>query len=373
MLSLLHILLLSFHLICMNVASGAPLVCIWLEWKLRGKEKNAARSAADYLARMAVLTLVAGSLLGLAMGLLLWTPEYATLWTKRLGHKMHWGGLELIFSLVILAGYWLWRSKSAVSGIWGVLGKTALLLFASTNLLYHFPPLFLIAGKLAQGVQQSTESVQGKVFVQEMLSGEIPALWVHFSLASLAMAGIMLLGLALRMGRRGAPAEDVSRVAIWGGYWGLVPSLVQLPVGLWVMSALSPGSQSRIMGSSGAATVCFLAGIVAALWLLRELVSIAMGESARSNLIRAMTAMVVVVLLMTGTHYFSKERTEDLLKSAIGFWPIAVVDGDCPIARATKNPRGAPRGQVNQQMVREAIRTSCPRPANPTDGPCAGN
>ena len=214
----------------------------------------------------------------------------------------------------------------------GVIGKTALLLFASTNLLYHFPPLFLIAGKLADGNEASTEPVKGKLFVQEMLSGEIPALWVHFTFASVAMAGIMLLGLALRMGRRGAPPEDTQRVAIWGGYWGLVPSLLQLPVGLWVMSTLPTGFQSRIMGSSGSATVFFLAGIVAALWLLRELVSIAMGETARSNLIRAMSAMVVVVVLMSGTHHFAKDKTIDLLK-----WVMMGVD--------EKNPRGKPRGR----------------------------
>jgi hypothetical protein len=314
MLQLFHILLLSLHLICMNVASGAPLACLWLEWKLRSKSDGAAKSAADYLAKMSVLTLLAGSLLGLVMGLMLWTPEYAAVWTKRLGHKMHWGGLELLFSLFILGGYWLWRKKSAASGVAGVIGKSTLLLFASTNLLYHFPPLFLIAGKLADAQEANLEPVERKMFVQVMLEGEIPALWVHFTFASLAIAGIMLLGLALRMGRRGAPAEEVSRVAIWGGYWGLIPSLFQLPVGLWVMSALPPASQSRIMGSSGLATVFFLAGIVAALWLLRELVSIAMGETARGNLIRAMSAMVVVVVLMTGTHQCAKEGASDSTK-----------------------------------------------------------
>lgn len=314
MIQLLQILLLSVHLICMNVASGAPIVCIWLEWKSRRNPDGATRAAADYLASMAVLTLVAGSLLGVVMGWLLWTPEYADVWMKRLSHKMHWGGLELLFSLAILAAYWAWRKRAGVSGLTGTLCKTALLLFASTNLLYHFPPLFLIAGNLRDGGQAGTDPVRGELFVQQMLSGEIPSMWVHFTFASLAMAGIMLLGLALRMGRRGAPAEDVSGVAIWGGYWGLIPSLLQLPVGLWVISSLPPGSQSRIMGSSGLATVFFLSGIVAALWLLRELVSIAMGETARSNLIRAMSAMVVVVVLMTGTHQFAKARAEDLLK-----------------------------------------------------------
>jgi hypothetical protein len=314
MLSLLKILLLSLHLICMNVASGAPLVCVWLEWKLRKNKDAAAKAAANYLATMTVLTLVAGSLLGLAMGLLLWTPEYASVWTKRLSHKMHWGGLELLFSLAILAGYWVWRKRAAASSMTGALCKTALLLFASTNLLYHFPPLFFVAGRLADSNKASIEPVRGQLFVQAMLAEEIPALWVHFTFASLAMAGIMLLGLALRMGRRGEPGEEVSRVAIWGGYWGLIPSLLQLPVGLWVISALPPNSQSQIMGSSGTATVLFLSGIVAALWLLRELVSIAMGETARGNLIRAISAMVVVVVLMTGAHHFAKGRAQDPLK-----------------------------------------------------------
>src|SRR4051794_10513994 len=91
---LLQIPLLSLHLICMNVAAGAPLVCIWLEWKLRRKNDDVAKAAADYLAAATLVTLVAGSLLGLVMGWLLWTQEYAAIWTERLSHKMHWGALE---------------------------------------------------------------------------------------------------------------------------------------------------------------------------------------------------------------------------------------------------------------------------------------
>ena len=78
---MIHVLLLSLHLICMNVASGGPLACIWLEWKLRGKEDGTAKGAADYLAKMGVITLLAGSLLGLVMGLMLWPQEDAALWT----------------------------------------------------------------------------------------------------------------------------------------------------------------------------------------------------------------------------------------------------------------------------------------------------
>jgi hypothetical protein len=340
MLQFVHILLLSLHLICMNVGSGAPLLCAWLEWKLRNDKtssEGAARQAADYLAAMTVLALVAGSLLGLVMGIMLWTPEYSAVWTKRLSHKMHWGGAELLVSLGVLGGYWFWRKRSRGGSMASAICRIFLLLFASTNLLYHFPPLFFVAGKLADGKDAGGQAVQGKVFVQEMLSGEIPALWVHFTLASLAMAGVMLLGLALRLRRQGAPEEEAARVAIWGGWWGLVPSILQLPVGLWVMTALPAASQSRIMGSSGVATVFFLAGIVAALWLLRELVSIALGETSRGNLIRAMSAMVLVVFLMTGTHQCAKDGAEDTLKSMM---------------TAQKNPR-EPSSRVSEFLAQK--------------------
>ena len=56
-----------------------------------------------------------------------------------------------------------------------------------------------------------------------------------------------------------------------------------------------------------------------------------MGETARSNLIRAMSAMVVVVVLMTGTHQFAKDRSEDLLKRAM----------------TSKTTREEPRGLVD--------------------------
>lgn len=303
---LIYIPLLSLHLICMNVACGAPLLCIWLEWKARKLDAQAA-AAANYLAAAGVMSLLAGSMLGLLMGWLMWTPQYASIWTERLAHKMGWGALEFLFSLGLMAGYWLWRKKRAASSVASCIYKTVLLLLASTNLLYHFPPLFLIAGRLVESAPTSGE-VKGRIFVREMLSGEVPALWIHFTLASLAMGGIMLLGLALRMARRGGDAEAARRVAMWGGYWGLVPSILNLPVGLWVIASLKPSMQGRIMGGSSLATIFFLAGIVAALWLLRDLVAIAMGETARQNLIRAMSAMVVVVVLMTGAQQLAKER-----------------------------------------------------------------
>lgn len=308
--ALLQTLLLSLHLLCMNVAAGAPLVCIWLEWRQRSKDAGAvpARQAADYLAGGAILAMLGGIGAGLCMGWLLWTSSYAELWTSRLGYKLFWGVLELAFSLVLQVGYWLWRRYGSGTGPAAAITKSVLLLLNATNLLYHFPPLFLIAGRVAASGTSGGEELRGRAFRQEMLLEEVPSLTVHFTLASLAVTGILLLGLALRLRRQGGSEEQVLPLAVWGGRWALLPSLLQLPVGLWVLASVSRTMQGRLMGQDALATCCFLGGLVAALWLMRELVPIALGEMQRGQLLRAMVGMVIVVILMTAAHQAAKQN-----------------------------------------------------------------
>src|SRR5687768_14198127 len=74
-----QILILSAHLLCMNVASGAPLIGIWLEWRAR-RGDSLSDGIARYLAAAALVSLIAGSGLGLALGWLFWTPDYTQLW-----------------------------------------------------------------------------------------------------------------------------------------------------------------------------------------------------------------------------------------------------------------------------------------------------
>jgi hypothetical protein len=131
-----------------------------------------------------------------------------------------------------------------------------------------------------------------------MIVGETPALSVHVALASIAVGGVLLLGLALRWLRQGDVAA-AGRIAICGGRWSLAATLVQLPVGLWTLTALSPPAQARLMGSSAIGLLLFIGSLTAALWLTRELASVALGETARPVLIRSMAALLITVLLMT--------------------------------------------------------------------------
>ncbi|HUE71695.1 MAG TPA: hypothetical protein VMP01_12485 [Pirellulaceae bacterium] len=307
MLEILFILLLSGHLMLANVAAGGPLVCIWLEWKARGNRDPLASQAADYLATWSLGSLLGGAVVGVLLGAMLWNDAYRDLWMERLGHKARWAIGEFGVSLAVIAGYWLWRkarpgASAAVAAV-----RMFLLVFTSTNLLYHFPPLFLVAARLSDA-GASGPAVTPALFRQEMARGEVASLSTHFTLASLAMVGVLLLGLALRHQRRGGSDEEYGRLARWGGWIGLVPSLLQLPVGLWVLGTISATMQSRLMGSHLLATGCFLLGLLGALWLMRELAAIALGERERSQLIRVMALMVAVVVLMTAGQQLARVR-----------------------------------------------------------------
>jgi hypothetical protein len=220
---------------------------------------------------------------------------------------LHWGAAELVFSL-LLAGLYAWlvgRSGGLSRG--ARFGRGAIALLNGTNLLYHFPPLFLVASQLHAAGQTSGEVIRGAAFRQLLTSGATPALVVHIGFASLAVAAVMLLGMALRTGRQGDSAA-ASQFALWGSRWSLAASLVQLPVGLWTLATISTWEQSRLMGNDVLATVLFLAAMLSVFWLLRELATVALGEITRGAMIRAMSAMLVVVGLMAAMQQAASPR-----------------------------------------------------------------
>lgn len=293
-------LMLAIHLICVNVAAGGPVVAAWLDWRSRNGDAAAAR-AAKMLAASAIVAFLLGGLFGFAVGWLKWTPDYASLWLGRLRYKLDWGVAELLFSLLLMIGHWLWLPGNIAKSNWrrwAFATRTAIALLTTTNLLYHFPPLFSVAARLHAAGEINGPPARGALFRQWMFSGETPPLSVHVGLASLAMAGMMLILMASRWMNGAADAEK-SRVAIWGAWWALAATLLQLPVGLWMLMMLPAGVQSRLMGSDTIATLAFLTAILAVLWLMRDLANLALGDTTRASLVRSLMAMGIVILLMT--------------------------------------------------------------------------
>ncbi|WP_254507235.1 hypothetical protein [Anatilimnocola floriformis] len=309
----LEILLLAVHLMCMNVACGAPLVSLWLEWKDRRGDAIAPQ-AARYLAASSVIALLVGMGLGLVLGWLRWTPEYAEVWRVNLASKLEMGIYELIASGSLLVVYWIWRSWAVLPTRRGYLGRSMLLFLAASNLLYHFPPILIIAGKLAERSFPAdvviVGDLKGGAFRRLVAVDEIPALTAHFALASVAMAGVMLLGLALRRQKSDEDPRGMKRIAAWGSWSALLATGLQLVVGLWLLATTPQDSQALLTGSAVLPTACLVTSLILVAWLLRELSTIALDEPTRGSMIRAMIAMTFVILLMTAARKLSRPAVE---------------------------------------------------------------
>jgi hypothetical protein len=310
----LDILVLTAHFLCVNLASGGPLVGAWLDWRgVRGD--GAAARAAVTLARSSLVALVAGAALGLVLGLLRWDTNYRQLWVGPLSYKMHWAAVEAVFSLVLLLGWWLYLPGYAGGKRWATLTRGLVAVLASTNLLYHFPFLFSVAAHLHSRGYDASERINGAAFRRLMVLEETPALAVHVVLASLAVAGVATILVALREESAGGP-EARDRLARYGAWWALAPSLLQLPVGLWTLTALPADAQSRIMGDSGLAILVFLAAIGSSLWLMGDLAHVAFGETHRSRLRRVVAAMLTTVALMTAMQQQARGFPQAVQKSS---------------------------------------------------------
>jgi hypothetical protein len=261
-----------------------------------------------YLARWSIAGLLAGGALGVVVAWLKWDAAYGSLWLGPLHYKLHWAGVEAIFSLVLMIGWRLSLPGRAGGSNWAMAARGLVAVLAATNLLYHFPVLFAVAARLAEAGETSGERIGGAVFRQLMIEGETPAVAVHVVLASVAVAGGMLLGLSLRRLRRGDEA-GAARIARWGGWWSLAPSVLQLPVGVWTLTTMPAAAQAQLMGESAAGILLFVAAVVAALWLINELAHLSMGEFSRSILVRAMSAMLITVVLMIAMQQQARQHT----------------------------------------------------------------
>jgi hypothetical protein len=290
-------LVFALHLLCVNVASAGPLVAVLFEW-LEGRGNRLAGEAGRYLVGWSVGLLIPGGLLGVIIGWQFWSPEYRQV-LGRLSSKVHFGGWELVFSLALmLLHLWWWRARPQATG-WQRGLRIFVAILASTNLLYHFPTLFAVIETTVTN-QPAGDAISSSEFRSIIARQAILARVAHFVLAAIAMCGITLLGYALRLGRKKADAGDVQRVAAWGAQIALVPTLAQLPVGLWLAASLDSHLQSAVSGNDPLCTTLLLASIAVSIWLLQVLAGIAIGDSERSRLIRAMALMVLVVTMMSG-------------------------------------------------------------------------
>lgn len=282
----------AVHLLLVNVASGAPIVAMWLEWKAyRGDE--AAEAARRLLARSGLYALLAGGLIGGVAFVLIWDDRTISAMDS-LASKIKYGVVEYLFSLVLMALYMLWKTpaKSAAAAI----GRAFVLLLAGSNLLYHFPFLFLILTNLASGMLPPDDTVTAADFRGLMVSGDVLPRAIHFIVACFAVTGVWLFCAADQM------ADEKHRESWirWGGKLALGPTMLQILVGFWIIVRLPRFGIQALMGRDVIATVCLVISVLLAFWLMHLFSKVALGKSDRKGRVKSAIVLGVVVLLMSG-------------------------------------------------------------------------
>ena len=287
-------LILSMHLLCVNVAAAGPLVCLWLEWKEAGEDELAGR-VGRFLAWASLAFLVAGGLLGLVIGILLWDDAYRVV-LQRFPARIRYGIWELLFSFALMLLHSLWWGWARRPSSAHRVGRALLPLLSGTNLMYHFPFLFVIISDVAGGFV-SPEST----FRQLIVDGSVAARVIHFAMAAFAVTGTTLIVATLGRSLGQLSEADGARVATWGARLALVPTVLQIPIGVWVLSELPTVAQQRLLGGDPAGTALLLISILSTVWLMHQLSALALGgEDGRRERIKVVVTMLATVILMTG-------------------------------------------------------------------------
>jgi len=294
MLQFVTTLVLAAHLLAMNVASAGPLVAAWLLWQGRNSGQIGALWS-HRLSRLSLAMFGIGSALG--AGLLLLPNPALRGALARFPVDAYWfAGIELVFSAACMAALIIGRDWFAKRR-WMA---AAVALASATNLLYHFPPLMAVIGELAADPSWAPAEVLDRpALLQLWRRPEILSLWTHFILASLAVAPIAALW---QRTRRDIELDDPSAAPIVRrlGAWALGATVLQLPVGVWLLAAADDTVRQSMMGRDTAASLYFAGGVVAALALVQALVDIALGEGPR-GVRRAGWLLVLVTVLMSAT------------------------------------------------------------------------
>lgn len=335
------IVVVTGHLLAVDFAMAAPVVCLWLQ--LSGRRQPLARRLDRSLLKLSLAALGVAVPLGIAAAGLVWVHSpvpYGQAFSMLPRRRYEFGVVELVFSAGALwLAIWLGRRADERPAAeqpdrqpWFVTRWLATLV-ASLNLIYHFPPLFIMLGVLSTRPEGWGEPAR---FTTLLADREVLARLAHHLLAALVVTGTAIAWLAAlgRLGQsqgdatlgnadrgdaaHGAAGQDDSDApgalpaAVWGGRLATAALLLQVLSGLLLVAELPSTSQQAILGHDALSAGLFMAALVAAFFLLPRLAATALGHVNRRHLTGSLGLVIAIMLLMTAT----QQRTRDLVYRA---------------------------------------------------------
>lgn len=291
--------LLAIHLLAVQVAGAAPIVCCLLP---KGQNLPHSDQAGRRLAKHAAVGLIVGVAIGLLLGWLamqIHQRDYFPV-LSRFYNRVWWGGWELLFSLAILLAVWLpwdyWVATKTRKIVQGLLA-----IIAATNLLYHFPPLLTVMADnlLNEGLRDTAaiERITSAEFRGLIAQPLVIAKSLHFVFAAVAVSGAWLMLLSPSSRNSG---DDPARR---GALIALAAMVVQMLLGMWIVVQVPPAEQSALIGGDPVASLMLLMSVVFSLGAMNQLGSVAMDatqEMTRSQIRSAAIGVLVIATIMIG-------------------------------------------------------------------------
>jgi len=296
--SLISISVLVAHLFAVYVVISGPFLVAWLAWRVRRNDDPAALwlqrriLAASQWALLGAVTL--GGLALLLMGLTDRQDFFRA--AQTVPARRYWFGIAELgfYSLCLLLVQRQVSRGPHAAGWYRAGGWWILPLVAGTNVAYHFPPLFVM---ISVGSARPETWAEPLRFWTALADPEVAARVIHHLLASVAVTGGAVLGLALRSSGEFDP-NDSTRVAAWGARMALMATLLQVISGGWLLAALPAIARQGLLGGEPWATAGMTAALVTVVALLHALAAVSLGRSSRREVQSACLLLILVVVLM---------------------------------------------------------------------------
>ena len=286
--------LLTAHLLASGLAATGPLLCV--VFRLIPGVRRESDAQLRSLAIWSFVALVAGLLIGLASGAMLWLAADASYRQAVLrfpAHAYSMLALEWLFTAVLYAVFIAsWRKLSGRPWLWlhALIG-----LAAATNLLYHFPTMMILIGRLAMEPTFALDAeITRPVFRQLIVEPNLLAKTAHFWSLSLLVAGLAAVGVAGRADEQRA----TSRMATAGNLFALLGLALLVVSGMVTLFQLDAGPQRTLLGGNLLATTLFAAAITAALAIGYTLLTMILDRPSRELIRRAAVLLVLATLSM---------------------------------------------------------------------------
>ena len=299
------------HLLVIAVAAAGPLLCIALNAKQLNRKDMLERDTywmlGTTLSRHANVALIVGSVFGLIVAGIVWDHDFHQR-CHVLKSRFIYLGIEWVFSCVLLLIAHLWWAKRPC-GLRPFLFRSLLIVLATTNLLYHFPIIFMLVHEIPREVVDALESsgteLNRQQFYEYAFSSSMLARWLHIVVSMLMISFAYVAVLALRHAHvtTGVACETAVRTVSWTARYILILLFAQ--IGFGIMALMTMKNSQSVMGGDVLVTALFGGGMCLLLLQIQQWTALLSGKIGSQAVVRAVTTLIALFSCMTAVSILS--------------------------------------------------------------------